>query len=743
MSTLQEVVPYEIGTDPLGNVLSDGATMNVPQGVTLMIDAGAVIKLMNANISVGSSSLIVNNSLEAIQVLGTPAEDVYFTSWNDQRVGSKYYANSQGAFAGDWGGIVIRNDFDYEVQADNPTRRVMEQQGIFLDYINHADMNYGGGQVTVDGIQDYYDPIYLIDARPTISYNTITNSEHAGVSADPNSFQESLFHDTFGESMFTADYERAGPLIYGNLFTSDTYNGVFIRVTTNAGNNQEELTTDARLTSIDAVYILAETLTIAGNPGGGIDNIYSKGSPVGVGDSATTSLTSAGDNAIQVPAAGGAGISDLEYFILSDSYTSVRFEFDYPGHGASTGSDGIAITPTESAANIAIAIEEAINSSGLRVTAGAEITADAAYVTLGGSIVDILGLSGVQARMSGRLDINPGVIVKLSAARIEADIGSEFIAEGTIDRPIIFTSLLDRNYGAGGTFDTADELSTGNPQNAAQGDWSGLYFSPTSFASLDYVRLYYAGGTSAIAGSLAYFAPVEIRQAQVRITNSVFEENQSVANVANDRNGLGYLVDATGVGYNPEAAVIQIVGAQPIMVNDVIMTNPTADAISIDCNSLDSFQNDDWGRSTGPADVFVQYDGNVGPMFQQIKMSDNMTNGLVVRAGTMDTEGVWDETDIVYVVEGPIVIPNVTIYGGLELDSNSQASLVVKLLTKESHRTRRAPGHRHARGHSRPHRRLAAGHRHPGPPGRPHVVERQFGGRGLRSVGQSAIRNRQ
>jgi hypothetical protein len=705
-STLQDNVPYEIGTDPLGNVLPDGATMSVPKGVTTVIDAGAVIKLMAANIDVGSASVNIDRSLGAIQVLGTPNDFAYFTSWNDERVGSAYYANSQGASPGDWGGLVFRNDYDYQEQVADPTRRIMEQQGIFLDYVNHANMTYAGGELTFNGVQDYYDPIYVIQARPTISFNTITNSGHAAVSADPNSFQESLFHDTFGEALFTADYERAGPQINGNLFINDRYNGVFIRVTTAAGSNQEQLTADARLTATDTPYILAETLEIAGNPGGGVDNIYVKGAPVGLGDSATTNLSCGGDNLLVVPVNGAGNganqISDLESFILSNSYVSDRFEFDFPGHGASNGSVTVPVggATTSTAQAVANAIATAINGSSLasgleKITATA--VDDATYgwsVQLSGPVVIVRGLTEVDARLSGRLDIDPGVLVKASASRIEAEVGSEFLAEGTIDRPIVFTSLLDRSYGSGGTFDTADELSTSNPQNANPGDWSGLYFSPASFGSLDYARVYYAGGTSAIEGGFATFATVEIRQAQVRITNTVFQSNAATAQPGNDRNGRGDLPDAT---------VIQIRGAQPILVNDIILNNPTADAISIDCNSLNSFQVQDWGRSTspaeffsqyafnqessqdltdqGPADIFSQYASNVGPMVRQIKMSNNAINGMVIRPGTMVTEGVWDDTDIVHVVEGTITIPNVTIYGGLRLESSADASLVVKFLT--------------------------------------------------------------
>ncbi len=46
--------------------------MEVPKGVTTMIDAGAAFKLRNARIGVGSSSVQLDRSGGALQVLGTP-----------------------------------------------------------------------------------------------------------------------------------------------------------------------------------------------------------------------------------------------------------------------------------------------------------------------------------------------------------------------------------------------------------------------------------------------------------------------------------------------------------------------------------------------------------------------------------------------------------------------------------------------------------------------------------------------
>ncbi len=54
-ATLRDNIPYEIGRRQIdGAALSDGATMDVPRGVTVLIDAGAMFKLYQANINIGS-----------------------------------------------------------------------------------------------------------------------------------------------------------------------------------------------------------------------------------------------------------------------------------------------------------------------------------------------------------------------------------------------------------------------------------------------------------------------------------------------------------------------------------------------------------------------------------------------------------------------------------------------------------------------------------------------------------------
>ena len=437
--------------------------MDVPKGVTVMIDAGAVFKLRGANIDVGSSTQNIDRSLGAIQVLGTPSNTVYFTSYLNERIGVDTYANATTPSPGDWGGLVFENDYDYADQATDPTRRVLEQEGIFLDYVNHANISYGGGKVTVNGVQAVYDPIHMIDARPTVSFSTITNSADAALSADPNSLLESEFHDSFGESLYTLDYERVGPDIHGNTLVKNSLNALFLRVQTAAGQSLQELGVTARYDDVGTVLAIPQSLVIQGDEG------------EAVAVTGTCPLTASGNNQIVVPAPTQNSTTqqwvnpfvDRQSFTLSNTYTSVRFEFDVLNNGVASGSVKITLpafstTPSANDPNYATwmaacatNIAAAINSAGLGITA----TTNGATIVLSGANVVVQGLTGQQARIAGGLTIDPGTVVKLYGTRIEVGFGARLTAEGTAASPIVFTSLEDDSYGAGGTFDTTNDGS--------------------------------------------------------------------------------------------------------------------------------------------------------------------------------------------------------------------------------------------------------------------------------------------
>lgn len=264
-NTLTDNFAYEIGPGPLSNqVLSDGKTLDVPKGVTLMVDAGAIFKMNQSRIGVGSSSLVADRSGGAFQVLGTPGLPVYFTSYDDESIGVDTYGRTTTPRPGNWGGIVFRNDFDNAEE-----RFSYEREGIFLDYVNNADIRYGGGNVIVNSLKQIITPIQMTESRPTISQNRITLSADAPISADPDSFEETNFHAPKFQlkGLFTTDYERVGPDLHDNVLLENSTNGLFLRITTPAGDVQKGLTVAGRFDDTDIVHVLSENLTIEGKSG--------------------------------------------------------------------------------------------------------------------------------------------------------------------------------------------------------------------------------------------------------------------------------------------------------------------------------------------------------------------------------------------------------------------------------------------------------------------------------------------
>ncbi len=271
ITTVGDNFAYEIGFGTLqNNVLSDGAALVVPKQVTMMIDEGAIFKLRNARISVGSTTLsnAVDVSGGAIQLLGTPDLDVIMTSYLNEDIGFDTNPHVTIPEQGDWGGILIRQDLD---RSEN--RFLWDNEGIFLNYVNHVDFTYGGGSVKIDGVDQVVNPVSMIEARPTISFNTISFSADAALSADPNSFRESNFHSPFYQKNipFTSDYSRVGPDIDWNTVVDNSTNGLFVRVRTPSGSDLKPQTVAGRWDDTDIVHVLGQTLKIQGTPGGPIN----------------------------------------------------------------------------------------------------------------------------------------------------------------------------------------------------------------------------------------------------------------------------------------------------------------------------------------------------------------------------------------------------------------------------------------------------------------------------------------
>ncbi len=704
ITTPAENFAYLIGVaDTGGGSLEDGRTMEVPNGVTTMIDAGAAFKLRNARIGVGSSSVQLDRSNGALQVLGTPRivklspqgapveteviggrnvptsvgfDDgkVIFTSSRDRTVDTQSSGINPPPAPGNWGGLVFRRDVD---QAEG--RRDLEDEGIFLQSVNHADIRYGGtGNLLIDSVQQTVNPIQIINLRPSISFNELSFSADAAISAAPNSFEETSFQSPVYQvnGSFTADYSRVGPDIFRNQLVNNSLNGLFIRSTITPVSPASPVTTTVRFDDTSIVHAIAENLVVAGKPGGSISDGFSP------------RLTSVTGRSLP---GGGLQAGDYQYrmtFVDADGFESL----------STTAADALNITVSDDDSSVELIGLPAVGRSDYvarrlyraDVTAGVtpvfklvlELDASARRAiddgTELGGILDV-NATGTRGRLNGSLVFDPNIVVKLQGARIELGQGAQLLAEGTKRNPVVFTSALDDRFGAGGTFDTNNDNDLDTlPAVPNRGDWSGIYGAPGSSISIDNGILAFAGGISLIGAESKGFAPIELQQAEGRITNTRFEFNDD------GQDGSAAIGRDGRLGITPSTIFVR--GAQPIIVGNSFIDNRGA-IIAIDHDSFIADYVQDPGRQTGSSNRLTDLDDNQGPLirnnrYANVASSDpneQQLSGLDIRGGVITTETVFDDTDIVHVITDTLEVGNFHSSGGLLLKSRPEESLVVKL----------------------------------------------------------------
>lgn len=693
-ATLEDNLPYEIGTASNQLPLPDGSNLVVPQGVQLVIDSAAILKFGRAGITVGSDSPTIDSSGASLQVLGTPSillggellrdadgqvvpGNVFFTSINDTTIGNAGTVNSStAAQPGDYGGIAFRGAID----SSDSSREFSEDAGVFVNHIQFADIRFGGGVVSSAGQSEVIAPIDIDVTRPTILNSVITNSAGAAISATPQSFAESSFTtpNFQGDSPFTLDYDRVGPEISGNRLINNTINGLFIDIETASGSPTELFVGTTRFDDTDIVHVLTENVVLANGAGGSI-------------------LVSAAPSSVLVgvtPLAGASGNVPAGSFtyrltnVDAQGVISPASDATVPVTLTSTGSIVLSNLPTLQAGDGFVSrqiyrapVDAFGNTSGpfqLVGTLGGAVRTFTDTQAVGTSILPEDGPVLI-SRLDASLVIDPGTIIKLDSARIEARFGANIIAEGTPDLPIVFTSLEDQRFGAGGTFNTNNRSVF---SSASPGQFGGIFVGQGASASIDHAVIAGAGGESLIEGASAFFNAIEVHQADLRLANSRLEFNAtgSVAEGVNVSDGD----DRVGRGTNATGTIF-VRGSQPIIVGNEFVDNVGA-AITADINSFDGSEVIDRGRSSGPLDastvngeLAVQTIGNFGPLIRDNIVDGNGVNGLIVRGGVLATEGVLDDVDITHVVTDSIEVPNRFVNGGLSLRSDSRGSLVVKL----------------------------------------------------------------
>ena len=680
IETPADNLAYEVGFNALNQPLPDGTTLDVPKNVSLMIDAGAVLKLRRARVGVGSTSVAVDRSGSSLQVLGTPrmlsssgsilvdsvgvpvTGSVYFTSLHDKTIGRDTNADRfpPAVAAGDWGGLDFRN----RVDAADASRTNLERDALFLNSLTFADIRYGGGQVVVDSNSQVIAPVAMVDARPTVAYSSISRSADAAMSATPNTFLESNFQDPQSQitGLYSSDVTRVGPDIVGNRLSNNSINGLFVKVSTGQQSAQtESLTVAARFDDTDIVHVLTENLTIAGTAGG----------PVLNGTSPATTLVVLGAQ-IGGTLATGTYRYRLTFVDASGNESLVSEETQAVTLAAGQGTAVLTNLPIVPAGSgfVSRRLYRSGNTGTGNYQLAAILNANATtYVDSGATIGGALpaATTNLRARLDASLNVDPGTVIKLQGSRIEVGIGAQLTAEGRDGHPVVFTSMDDVRFGGSGTFST---ISRTTPRTPAAGDWGGIVALQTSSLSLDYANLAFGGGTTRIEGGFAGFNAVEVHQAEARIAHSTIESSE-----------LGTLgttdPDRAGRGVNDNATIF-VRGAQPTIIDNTIVDSLGA-AMSINANSLNSDFVRDKGRSTGALDASTEYFDNQGALIRENRLGNNGINGLFVRGQELTTQSVWDDTDIVHVLQSEVLVTNVHAFGGLRLESSPTSSLVVKL----------------------------------------------------------------
>ncbi len=677
---------YQIGFSSTGTPLADGTSLDVPQGVKLVIDAGVIIKMRQARIGVGSTSASVNRSDGAIQVLGTPIlvgsnglivrdelgepipGNVVMTSINDRSIGN---GNASGVVpqpqAGDWGGIDLRGDIDYA----NSSRRNRENEGVFLNHIQFADIRYGGGQVSVDGRQVVVSPIDMALTRATVTNSRISRSADAAIAATPDTFRETRYDEAVFQqnTPFTPAITRIGPDIHGNTIVDNSINGLFVRVTTRTGGTLQPLTSAARFDDTDIVHVLTENLVVQGTAGG----------PVAAAQAPSSLL-------IQAQGLAGGGAVAAGSYVYRLAFSSATSESTAstataPVELLQTGQIQLSQLPTVAAGSgftgrrlyrAAVAADGTVGDFTLVATLN---TTDTTYIDQAAAGTSPLPSQTLRltARPDGRLAIDPGTVVKLGGARIDVTFGADLIAEGTANDPVVFTSIQDDRYGAGGTFDTS---SAAGAEQLQRGDWGGLYIGQTSSASIDHAVIAGGGGTTRIPGGFASVNTIEVHQGSLRLANSRLEMNAD---------GRGFIdgnqLDRVGRGQNASGTVF-VRGAQPVVINNDFIGGD-GPVLTFDVNSLVWNEKSDPGRATGAIDAMLAT-GNSGPLVAGNRLDNNSLNGMEIRGGQVATEVVWDDVDMVHIVRDMIEVPNHHVFGGLRLESDARGSLVVKFANTEA-----------------------------------------------------------
>ncbi len=670
-------------------------TINVPENLTLTIEAGVVIKALSGQ------EITVNGTLNATGELGSY---VVFTSVNDDNYGNPNDTRNDGndniPAIGNFGGILfgstsVNSVLDSVlVKFGNNTRDFDPIAGGTQSYGSAVAINSSDVSILDSKITDANYGLVLRNTSSSISRSEFVNTEFApirmSISSTPT-FSDIVFSSVGWRGIAILDeyVTYSGSLAKRDIagFTNVTYilNGLRIE-------DGAEITIDAGLNikvdQYDNITVYGG-LKVAGTTNEPVIFTSLADDNVGGSTDPTENDTQGNGNATDPNTYKWGGI--IFEASSDDTFSSIaNAEFWYGGYNegqinynnsaASLSNVDIKFassyglyfennsTPTidnvliQSAAQDPIALSFFANPTFTNMTFDANASNGLKLIeTILSSDAtirkrDIAGINNI-AYILGNLDINsgatltinPGVVLKLPSSQINVYEGA-IQAIGTVNEPIIFTSRNDDSRGG-------DTNNDGNGTIPIVGNWGGIDTYASSLQShFNYCEFRYGG--SAVQTSFPKYESSD-RAAHIRSTdNSMILENSLIQ--LNSSNAIGVIGTSTASITNNR---IENICSSCSPVNMSMFASPTFDSNSVEnigYFGLRVFNETFSQNATIPFRSFAGIDSItyiIGKLDVASGTEITIPAGMVFKGGQIDVDG---KLIVAGEVDNPVVFTVIT-----------------------------------------------------------------------------------
>jgi len=371
-----------MGPDPLATGNSVWKVVGhtyVANGARLQIDPYTVMKFINHSFYVQNGGVL--------DVYGSPAQPVIFTSVNDNAVGATLASSTGLPVAGSWGGI------DYQSGSAGS--------------MSDAEIRYAN------------DALYVRNASPTLTNLTAKEFSLSGL------------------HLYASNGQSTNPMLNNLLFsTADTSNYPLYLYATGTGVvaptiNGGSIITASTSASYGAIYLngTGVSCTISGlNTSGGAYSLYARS---GAGGSFTgNSFNGALNEAVYLSSAGTVALD------ATNSITNAAAPYLFAGQTLPAG-----VTPT---LGVGIVDLYSAHLTGSFTAANSIIGPDP--LGTGNSVWKIVG--NVYVANGARLQIDPYTVMKFNYLGLYVQNGGLLDVYGSLAQPVIFTSINDDYAGA-------------------------------------------------------------------------------------------------------------------------------------------------------------------------------------------------------------------------------------------------------------------------------------------------------